>query len=106
MATYTEIVSILSDEGLRDRVGVALMIKAQSAIAGTPTADENVYAALVFQQPRKQGAIALRPVIAANAAASTAQILGATDAGIQSNVDDIWPALVAADAASRAAPGP
>ena len=102
MATYTELVSVLSDETLRDRVGIALMIKAQATIAGTPTTDENVYAAVVFQSPRRQGVIALRAVIAANNTATVAQIQGATDAGIQANVDDTWAALVAADAASRA----
>lgn len=107
MATYTELVSVLSDETLRDRVGIALMIKAEVEIRPTnlPTTDEQVYAAVVFAQPRRQGEIALRAVIAANNTLSVAQIQSATDAGIQTNVDDLWDALVAADAASRTGGG-
>lgn len=101
MATYTELVGVLSDETLRDRVGIALMIKAEEEIrpANTPSVAEQAYAAEVFTNPRRNGSVALRAVIAANNGLTVAQIQSASDSGIQTNVDSIWDALVAANSA-------
>ena len=108
MATYNELYDLTSNDGLRNRVRVAVVIAAQALLDGTPTADDKDWAAEVFQNPSSEGRKAFNSVLAVNKGATAAAISGATDAAIQSNVDAVVPNLVTAFAAllSRQQPGP
>ncbi len=99
MATYTKIRDLFSDDTLRNRVEVAVIVAADGLLAGTPTADEQKWATAVFDSPRREGKKAYMAVLAANSGATVAQIQSATDAAIQANVDDVVAALVVAHAA-------
>lgn len=96
MADYVDLYAIISDDTLRQRVTVATIIAAEALIAGSPTAGEQSWAAEAFDNPRGEGLKALRGVLAVNNAATIANIQGATDAQIQTNVDAIVPSLVVA----------
>lgn len=88
MATYAELWALGSNnDGLLQKVAVAAAIKAQSLTAGTPTAAEVQWAREVFADPRGKAPAILYAVLAANKAATVAQINGATDAQIQAHVD-------------------
>lgn len=100
MATYTELYNLKTEDELRNRVTVAVLIAANNLLGGTPTADEQKWAAAVFGAPDGQGRVAFQAVIAANSGLTTAQITGASDAAIQTNVDSLVPAMVVAYNAS------
>ena len=100
MATYTEIRNLFSDDALRNRVVVATVVAASDLLAGTPTVDDQKWAANVLSSPRGEGQKSFMAVLALNKAATVAVITGATDAAIQANVDTIVPDLVAAHAAA------
>ncbi len=99
MATYTELRDLFSDDTLRNRVEVAVIVAADGLLAGTPTTDQQKWATAVFDSPRREGNKAYMAVLAANSGATVAQIQSATDAAIQANVDSVVPALVVAYAA-------
>jgi hypothetical protein len=96
MATYTELRSLYADDDLRNKVEVAVVKAAANLLGGTPTADEQKWAAAVFASPRGVGTQALLYVLAENSGLTVAAIQGATDAAIQTNVDAVAPALVVA----------
>ena len=100
MATYIEIRDLFSDSVLRNRIDVATIIAANDLLSGTPTAADQSWAAAAFGNPRGEGQKAFMAVLAVNNAATVAQITGATDAEIQTNVDGVVPSLVSAHAAS------
>ena len=99
MATYLELRNLFNDGDLSNRVDVATMVAANDLIAGTPTVDEQSWAAYVFDSPRNEGRKALNAVLAENKDASVAAIQGATDAAIQAQVDVLVPSLVIAHTA-------
>tara|TARA_R110000772_G_scaffold235182_2_gene346779 strand:- start:4235 stop:4534 length:300 start_codon:yes stop_codon:yes gene_type:complete len=96
MATYQELFALKSDDDLRNRVSVALVINAQALLIGTPSAAEAAWGASVFSNPIGEGDKALMAVLAANSSATVTQIQNATDAAIQTNVDAVAAALVIA----------
>ena len=102
MAIYTELYSLISNDGLRNKVRVATVIAAQTLLSGTPTADETDWAASVLQNVKGESDKAFISVLAVNKGATQAAIAAATDAAIQTNVDAIVPSLVVAFAASLA----
>jgi len=71
---------------MQDKVEVALIISVQTILDGTPTADQQKYAAHVFSNIRSEGKKALASVLAVNNAATVVQILGANDTQIRTNV--------------------
>ena len=73
-----------------------MIISIQTILDGTPTADQQKYAAHVFSNPRTEAKKALMSVLAANSAASVAAIQGATDPALQTNVDAVVGTLSAA----------
>ncbi len=99
MATFIELYNLISNGELRNRVRVATRNAAQDLLDGTPTADETDWAAEVFSNPKSESKKAFESVLAANRTATVAQILGADDAAIQTNVDAVVPNLVTAFAA-------
>ncbi len=96
MASYDELRQLFSDDALKMKMDVAVLIAAHNLLVGTPTADQQKWAAQALANPRAESDKAYRFVLAANESASVAAIQGATDAQIQTNVDAVVPALVVA----------
>lgn len=87
MATYTELFELRSNSGLRNKVAVACAVKAQALIDGpSPTAAQLAWAQAAIRDPIAVADSLLNYVLAANKSATVAQITGATDAAIQTNV--------------------
>lgn len=95
MASLRELRS-LSTDTLRNKVESALIIEAHVLLTGTPSAAEITWSARVLAGPKSEAEKALRFVLAANASATVAQIEGASDTTIQTNVAAVVPHLVAA----------
>ena len=89
MATLQELKSLMTDSDLQEKVSAALIISVQAVLDGTPTADQQKYAAHVFSNPAGEMKKALMSVLAVNSTATVAQITGATDTAIQTNVDGV-----------------
>lgn len=100
MATYDEIVDLLSDGPLRRKVAVSLMISAHGVLSGTPDANDRAFAKRVFEDPMGASKAAFRYLLAADNALTVAQIQGATDAALQARMNEAFPIL--ADAAAGA----
>jgi len=100
MATLQELRGLFTDSDLQEKVQAALIISVQAILEGTPSADEQRYAAHVFSGPKAEADKALMSLLGTNADATVAQILGAADAAIQINVDDVVATLSAAYIAS------
>lgn len=87
MATYQELYDLGSNSALRNRIAVACLIAAEAIrneAAGTANhAARLVWAKAVFSGPESVATAMLMAVLAQNAAATVAQITGATDATIQ-----------------------
>jgi hypothetical protein len=99
MATYAELFELRADSPLRNRVTVAVVVKAQGLIDGaSPTAAEITWSEEALRSPVSRATEILNYVLAANKAATVANITGATDAAIQSNVDAAADALIAGGA--------
>ena len=98
MATYLELRDVFSDSDLIRKLETAVVIAAHGLSAGTPTTAEKAWIASVLANPKTVAAQATLFVLAANSGATVAQILGATDAAIQTNVDAVVPILVDASA--------
>ena len=98
MAKYAEIRALFSNGGLIEQTQVACIIAANDMIAGTPTVPEKSWAAGVFSNPRSEAQKALMAVLAENKDLSVAQIEGATDAAVQTQVNVVVPILVDAAA--------
>ena len=96
MATYIELRQLMNDGELPNKVSTAVIVYAQNRLANTPTLAEQKWAATVFSNPDSEGRKVLMGVLAANKGATVAQIQGATDAAIQTQVDVIAPSMVAA----------
>lgn len=97
MATLLEIKSLFDDSDLQEKVEAALMIATQEVIDGvTPTNTQIIYAGQVFASPRTESLKAVKYVLAANNALTVAQIQGASDAAIRSNVAAVYDSLATA----------
>jgi hypothetical protein len=96
MATYLELLNLSADADLRDRTKTAVTISAQALIDGTPTVDQQKWAASVLGSPGTEAAKALRYVLAVNNGLSVVAIQGASDSAIQAQVDAAVDALVIA----------
>jgi len=90
MANYEDLFGLGTNTELKNRVVVAVMIKADAIAAlATPTQLQIDWAKDVFASPIVVGEVVYRAVVAANSTATIAQITGASDASIQTNVDAI-----------------
>ena len=99
MATLQELRGLFNDSDLHEKVEAALVIAMQAKLDGTPTGAETIYAAHVFAAPVREADKAVMSVLGTNAALTTEQIIGASDAAIQGAVDSVIDTLVAAHAA-------
>lgn len=96
MATYAELFGIQNDATLRNKIGVAVTIKAQALIdLASPTANQVAWAANTLSDPTKMMQKIMPYVLAANKSATQAQILAATDSAVQTNVDAAVDKLIA-----------
>ena len=97
MATYQEIAGIKSDplwNGLQSKIRVACVKKAADIIDnGASTAPQLEWAKQCIENPISVSNGVENYVVAANSGATVAQILGATDTAIQTNVDAAVDAL-------------
>ena len=90
MATYTELFDLRSEDALRNKVAVAVIIKAEAIRADVAsTAAQDAWALEAFNDPVGKSGQVLWAVLAANNAATVAQITGATDVSIQTNVNAV-----------------
>ena len=96
MADYTELMTLVNNDGLRNRVIIATAIAAEGLLSGTPTADQQKWAASVFSNPKTEGRKAFLSVLAANNTLTLAQFGAVTDAQIQTGVDNVVPSLIIA----------
>ena len=92
MATYLELFGLKSNDTLRNKVEVACVIAAdairQESDATVNHANRLKWAAAVFANPRAEGERMLMALLAANNTMTTGQITGATDAAIQTGVNN------------------
>ncbi len=93
MATYLEIRGLFNDSELLNRVTTATIVYAHNAIGGA-TIDQKKWIATALANPTSEAQKILMGVLAANKNSTVEQILGATDAVIQSKVDLIAPLLI------------
>jgi hypothetical protein len=96
MATYNELFSLYSDTDMINKCTVAVLIKADEILAGTPTTGDQKWAAYVSDNPVTEGRKAYRLLLAGNSGLTVAQIIGASDVTIQTKVDAVVPSLIAA----------
>ncbi len=96
MATFLELKGLMTDSDLQDKVQVALIIGVQAVLDGTPTVDDEKYAAHVFSNMTGEGSKALASVLAQNKAATVSGIKGASDSAVEAQVAGVIPALSAA----------
>lgn len=91
MATYLELFDLSSSPtigDLRKRIRVAITVKAQAiAVSASPTAAAKAWANAAFVNPQGYEGVVLNYVLAANKAATTAQISAADDATVQTAVN-------------------
>lgn len=96
MATYAELYSLGSNSDLRNKIAVAVTIKAKDYIAlASPTADQLKWSAKALLAPVAEAEKLLPYVLAANSTLTVAQITGAADSAIQSGVAAAVDKLVA-----------
>ena len=103
MATYTEIAVLYSESALKNQVSVAIASAAQAIVSEADTvpnhAERYDWAARAMSNPGAEAQRFLIGILVANKSASVAQIESATDAAVQSNVDDLVDIFALADAA-------
>ena len=103
MATYQELYNALNaveNDGLKAQVSSSVIIAAEAKITDVAaTAGELSWAYDTLLNPKPDGKRALLAVMAANKGIAIASMQGATDAAVQSQVDDIIDGLVAAHGA-------
>lgn len=93
MATYLELYDLQNEDALLHRVSVAIIIAAdtirQESDATPNHANRLIWASEAFASPGGMTKQALWAVLAANDGNTVAQIMSATDAQIQTNVDAV-----------------
>ena len=94
MATYLEVRDLFNDSDLTNRVAVAVLVSVKDKLEVTPTAAEKSYAAKVFASPQAEAKKILKYVLAVDNGSTVAQIQGASDAALQTNVDAVIDVLI------------
>lgn len=88
MADYKDLFNLLKEPELRNKVKVAIAIKAQTLLDGvTPSVAEVAWADDALKSLKVKADEIMNYVIAANSDKTIVQITGAGDAAIQTNVD-------------------
>ena len=97
MATYDELYDVAQNStgsALRNRLIVAISIKANAILAGTPTAGQLVWATDALANPRSKADMLLNFVLADNKDATVGNITGASDVVLQTAVNTAVDQLV------------
>lgn len=95
MATYSEIFDLNSNSALRNRISVAVTVKAKDYIKGaTPSSNQLTWAKQALSFPEVEAEKLLRFMLADNNGLTTTQIQNATDSSIQTGVNTAVDALV------------
>ena len=88
MATYEEIFAIQNNGTLRNKIHIAVTIKAQSLLdLASPTVNQVAWASRALADPVGMMVKIMPYVLAANKSATSSQITSAADSVVQSNVD-------------------
>ena len=96
MATYEELHDLRNDARLRSQVEVAATVKAAEFLDdANATAAEIEFAQKVLENPSRTADQIVYYVLAENKSATVAQIQGASDSTVQTNVDTAIDAFVA-----------
>lgn len=96
MATYLELYDLRADATLKNKVAVAVTIKAQTFFdLASPTANQLAWAKAAIADPDGLGLQYLKYLLAKNAAATSSAIQAATDATIQTALGALVDKLVA-----------
>lgn len=96
MATYAELYDLRTESDLRNKIAVAVCIKAKDYIAlATPTANQLTWASKALTNPEAEANKIMPYVLAANSTATAVQIRAATDTAIQNNVNAAVDKMVA-----------
>lgn len=99
MATYTELFELRANSALRNKIAVAIAVKAQALIdLASPTSAQIAWANSAIQNPIGKADTLLNYVLAANKARTVAQIEVATDTEIQTAVNSAVDKLIAGGA--------
>lgn len=96
MADYIDLFPLQSNTDLLNKVSIAVRKAARNLLESSPTANNQKFAKDVFQNPKHWAKITLSSVIVSNSGSTVAQITGASDSLIQTEVDAIVPSLVVA----------
>lgn len=97
MATYAELYGMRDNDTLRQRIEVALIIRAQAYLDGTSTPEQRAWAKFVFQDGGHGESVRmLKYLLAKNKNATPAQIEAVTDANLQTQVDAVAASFVSA----------
>jgi len=97
MATLQELRGLFRNSDLTEKIESAIIISANDLISGTPSTDEQKWAAVVFGNPTSEARKAMMAVLAENESLSTSAILNATDNAIKSQVEAVVSTLVIAN---------
>ena len=93
MATYQELFDLRRNQVLLDKITVAVTVAAETIYAepgGTSNhANRIIWAREASINPRGMAGVFMSAVLAANKAATVTNIIGASDAAIQTNVEDV-----------------
>lgn len=96
MATYLELKVLIQDVALRDKVEIAVDVKAAEILDnGASTTEQVAWAPEAIMNPSLKAVEIINYVLAVNKGLSVAAIPGASDAAIKSNVDTAVDALIA-----------
>lgn len=91
MATYDELLTANADNGLINKVRVAVVVAATGIMTEAPEtvnhANRLLWAKSVFSDPATAGLRMMWPVLAQNRALTLAQITGASDEDVQGAVE-------------------
>ena len=93
MATYQELFDLRPNQVLLDKITVAIIVAAETVYAeagGTANhANRIIWAREASINPRSMAKVFMSAVLAANKTATVANIIDASDAAIQTNVEDV-----------------
>jgi hypothetical protein len=92
MATYLELYGLKSNDTLRNKVEIACLVAAEVVRSESDQtanhANRLIWAKAVFEQPRIESERMLMAILAVNNTLTTGQITGASDAAIQTAVNN------------------
>ena len=97
MAAYSELYAQRDNDDLRQRIEVALTLKAQAYLDdANPTQEQRAWAKQIFQDGHSESIRMLKYLLAKNKSSTIAQIIGASDAALSAQIDVVANQFVSA----------